>query len=128
VHWSARIALLSVAVNLVASLALVGPLGLRGVVLGTTLAYLVTGPLWIALTLRAVGVRAAEFARRAAAPALAAGALTAAGAACLRFLAPDALVGLVLAGACSFVAGCAIVYLLAPRGERGDLVRSLSRA
>ena len=56
---------LSTAVNLGLSLALTPSLGLNGVVLGTTIAYVLAFPFFLRLTLRTLPIRLAELAREA---------------------------------------------------------------
>ena len=74
--------------NLALSLALTPIFGLEGVVLGTTLAYLVVLPFYVSYALQRVGVSLAEFARAAWLPAYGTGLVVAAGGAAAHLLLP----------------------------------------
>jgi O-antigen/teichoic acid export membrane protein len=59
---------IAVVINLAISIALVHPLGVSGVIIGTLVGYGITGPLYIRLVLRELSMGFGEFVRRAIVP------------------------------------------------------------
>lgn len=125
---AARIAILAAAVNLLASLALIGPFGLSGVVAGTVAAYVVTAPLIARVFLDATGLSVRAFVGRAVLPALPAPVLTAAAALALRLVfQPSTMVSVVAAGAASGLVAAVAVYAALGGVERAALVDAVRR-
>jgi membrane protein EpsK len=117
------------ALNLAFSLALTPSLGLNGVVLGTTLSYVVSCPFFLALTLSAFPVTVVEFAREAWIPAYLTGAVIAAGLLAARLSLPlDTLPAVLATGLLAVLAYWAIYYLVWLRPSERVLVRNVALA
>jgi O-antigen/teichoic acid export membrane protein len=117
------------AVNLILSLALTPSLGLNGVVLGTTLAYLIGFPFFIRLTLSAFPVRLGELAREAWLPAYLTGAVVATGLLAVRLsITLDSLASVAGLGVVAILTYWAIYYCVWLRPGERALVKSVARA
>jgi O-antigen/teichoic acid export membrane protein len=120
-----RLSTLSAALNIAASVVLLHFWGARGVILGTVIAYVITGPILIRLYLRAVGESASAFLREVVAPAYAAAACAGLVGLGLRLVLPTSLPVVVAAGAFTFAAGLVAAWTLAPPPDRMLLRREL---
>jgi O-antigen/teichoic acid export membrane protein len=126
VRTTALISVASVVLNVVASVGLAFPYGLRGIVIGTVITYIVTGPVLIMSTLRAVQVSPKTFLKQAVLPSYAAGlAAAVVGAGILLALDPTRLVPVVAAAGTTFAFGVLTAFTRLPEAERDYLVRSL---
>jgi membrane protein EpsK len=115
--------------NLALSLGLTPSLGLNGVVLGTTLAYVLAFPFFIRLTLRSFPVSLHEFAREAWFPAYLTGAVVAAGLLVLRFTVQlDSIPKVLGAGLVAVFAYWIAFYVVWLRPSERTLVRTLVAA
>lgn len=121
VRTVAAISGISVFVNGAVSLALVEPLGMRGVILGTVLAYVVTGPLLLQSTLSAISLPWRKFAVQTVAPAMAAAAAAVGAGGLLRVLGPSSLGSVIGAALTTFAVGVFAAWALLPTRERRDL-------
>jgi PST family polysaccharide transporter len=115
--------------NLVLSLALTPSLGLNGVVLGTTISYLVAFPFFLAVTLSTFSVNLKEFAREAWVPAYLTGALVATLLLILRLSVElDSLARVAGAGLVAVVGYWAIYYVAWLRPSERLLVKNVAVA
>jgi O-antigen/teichoic acid export membrane protein len=113
--------------NLVLSLALTPSLGLNGVVLGTTLAYVLAFPFFIRLTVRILPVSLGELAQEAWLPAYLTGAVVAAGLLALRFtVSLDSLAKVLGVGVIAALAYWIAYYAVWLRPSERALVRSVA--
>jgi O-antigen/teichoic acid export membrane protein len=120
--WSVAIA------NLLLSIALVQPLGLEGVALGTTIPYVVAFPFYLRLVLSVVPVRLGELARESWLPAYSAGAGLAVALVAARLLLPlDTVVAVVAVAGGGLVAYWLAFYALWLRPSERELVRDVLR-
>ena len=112
--------------NLAIAAALIPPLGLEGAALATTVPYLLLFPVLVRMALEAAGVPAGRLARRAFAPALAAGAVLAAALVAARVLAEPATVPAVAALAGGGMLACwACFYAVFLSPDERGLVRDV---
>jgi O-antigen/teichoic acid export membrane protein len=117
------------AANLLLSLALTPSLGLNGVVLGTTLSYLLAFPLFLAMTLSTFPVSLAELAREAWLPAYATGAFVGAVLLVVRVTVHfDNLVQIAGVGLIAMLLYWAIYYLAWLRPSERVLVKNVAAA
>jgi O-antigen/teichoic acid export membrane protein len=115
--------------NLALSLALAPSLGLNGVVLGTTIAYVLGFPFFLAITLSTFPIRLSDFAREAWLPAYLTGAVVAAGLLAVRLSVPlDGVLQVFGAGLVAVLAYWTIYYLAWLRPNERVLVRNVALA
>jgi O-antigen/teichoic acid export membrane protein len=120
--WSVAIA------NLILSIALVGPLGLEGVALGTTIPYVVAFPFYLRLVLTVVPVRLGELARESWLPAYSAGVgLAVALLAARALLELDTVVAVVAVAGAGLASYWLAFYGLWLRPSERELVRDIVR-
>jgi O-antigen/teichoic acid export membrane protein len=116
-------------VNLGLSLALTPALGLNGVVLGTTIAYVLGFPFFLRIGLSTFPVRLAELAREVWLPAYLTGAVMAAALLAVRLSVPlDTVPTVFAAGLLAVIAYWAIYYMAWLRPGERALVKSVARA
>jgi membrane protein EpsK len=116
-------------VNLGLSLGLAPSMGLNGVVLGTTIAYLLGVPFFLRLTLRTFPVRLADLAREAWLPGYVTGAVVAAGLLSVRLTVTlDTLPKVLGAGLVSVLAYWGLYYTLWLRPAERVLINEVLRA
>jgi O-antigen/teichoic acid export membrane protein len=123
-----RYAWLVAGTNLAMSLALTPLIGLEGVVLGTTVPYLLFFPYFVRVALRTFSFPLARLARDAWLPAYTTGALVAAVAAMTRLIAPlDSVGGVVLAAVSALAVGWAAYAMVWMQPNERRMVRSVLR-
>jgi membrane protein EpsK len=116
-------------VNLALSLALTPRLGLNGVVLGTTISYVLCFPFFVRIILSTFPVRLADFAREVWLPAYLTGAVVAAPLLVVRLSVPlDTVPKVFAAGLIAILAYWAIYYVLWLRAGERALVKAVVRA
>jgi O-antigen/teichoic acid export membrane protein len=116
------------AINLVLALVLTPELGVEGPAVATAGAFAVVLPFLLRTGLRAAGVSLGELARRAMAPAYAAGAVLAGALAAIRFgLEPDTLPVVAVTAVAGVLGYWAAYYALVLDRDERELVRSLLR-
>jgi O-antigen/teichoic acid export membrane protein len=114
--------------NLGLSIALTPSFGINGVVLGTTISYLLGFPFFLWIVLSTFPVRIAELAREVWLPAYVTGALVAAPLLAIRLTVPlDALAEVVAAGVIAIIVYWAIYYAVWLRPNERVLVKSVAR-
>jgi hypothetical protein len=115
--------------NLALSLALTPSLGLNGVVLGTTISYVVGFPVFMAIVLQTFPVRLSEFAREVWLPAYATGAVVAAALVVVRLAVQlDTVPEVLGAAVVSVAAYWAIYYVFWLKTSERLLVRDIALA
>jgi len=115
--------------NLALSLALTPALGLNGVVLGTTIAYVVGFPFFLRIVLSVFPVTITDFAREVWCPAYLTGAVVAAGLVAVRVVVPLDTVGKVFGvGLAAVLVYWAIYYFVWLNRSERALVKNLLRA
>ena len=115
--------------NLALSLALTPSLGLNGVVLGTSISYVVAFPFFLAIVLSNLPVTLAEFAREAWLPAYATGAVVAAALVAVRLTVPlDHLLEVIVVAVLGLLAYWAFYYIAWLRPGERLLVRTVALA
>jgi O-antigen/teichoic acid export membrane protein len=128
IRAAAYVSLLSAVINITISVALIGPYGLPGVIVGTVAAYLVTGPIAISLFLRPLQLNWWDFLRQVLPAPLAVLGVTLAFGWVVRLLVdPHRLVFVMGAGAATLGVGAAVVWVLLPSADRADLVAGFRR-
>jgi membrane protein EpsK len=116
-------------VNLALSLALTPSLGVNGVVLGTTISYVLGFPFFVWITVSTFPVRVADFAREVWLPAYVTGAVIAAPLLAVRLsVRLDTAPRIIAAGLLSILAYWGIYYLVWLRAGEQALVKTVARA
>lgn len=125
VRLAAWFGVASAAINVVATLAAVGPWGIRGVVAGTVIAYLVTGAPMLIAFLRVFDISARSFASSTVFPAFSVALCTVSVGVLLRTAVQGALAVTTLCAGATFLIGLAATSALLTRSERLRVRRAL---